>query len=253
MRQMVEAGPDGVARPSGRVRQYVVELINAGLSPHDKLPTERELADLLKVSRLTVRRVLGELTAENLVYRVQGSGTFVRPHRIAKAMELTSFSEDMRSRGLVPGSVVIEATEQPADAKLASILELTPGTPVMSIVRVRTADGERMCLERSQIPAHLVPGMTADKLRGSLYDLLGSEYGITIDRAETTVHATVADPDDAAQLGIPAYSAAFQVSRTALDHRGRPVERAVSLYRGDRYSYEFTVEVTQKRTPRAGR
>lgn len=234
-------------RPSERVRQHVLEFIEGGLAPHDRLPTERELAEALDVSRVTVRRVLAAMAAENLIYRIQGSGTFVRPHRITKAMELTSFSEDMRSRGLVPGSVAIYVSEQPADAQLAAILELTPGTPVVSIRRVRTADGERMCLERSQLPAHLVPGLTSRDLRGSLYDVLADRYGVTIDRAETRVQATVADPEDAAQLGIPPYSAAFRVSRTAVDHRGRPVEHAVSLYRGDRYSYEFTVEVGRQR------
>src|SRR5665647_3936558 len=98
-------GKESDARPSHRVRDHVLALINGGLAPHAKLPTERELADELDVSRVTVRRVLGSLAAESVIYRIQGSGTFVRPHRIAKAMELTSFSEDMRSRGLVSGSL----------------------------------------------------------------------------------------------------------------------------------------------------
>lgn len=238
---------EGDARPSHRVRDHVLALINGGLAPHAKLPTERELADELDVSRVTVRRVLGSLAAENVIYRIQGSGTFVRPRRIAKAMELTSFSEDMRSRGLVPGSLGVEIGERAADAELAAVLELTPGTPVVSVHRVRTADGERMCLERSEIPASLVPGLTADDLKTSLYDVLRQRYGMTIDRAETSVTATVADPDDAAQLGIPPYSAVFRVSRIAVDDRGRPVEHAVSLYRGDRYSYVFTVEVARQR------
>jgi GntR family transcriptional regulator len=237
---------DRDARPSQRVRDHVLGLIS-GLAPHEKLPTERELAEALDVSRVTVRRVMSALTAENVVYRIQGSGTFVRPHRITKAMELTSFSEDMRSRGLVPGSVGIEVNEEAADAELAAILELTPGTAVMSIRRVRTADGERMCLERCELPASVAPGLTADDLQTSLYEVLHERYGITIDRAETSVSATVADPDDAAQLGIPPYSPVFKVSRIAVDHRGRPVEHAVSLYRGDRYSYEFTVEVARQR------
>lgn len=235
------------SRPSQRVRDHVLALINGGLAPHAKLPTERELADQLNVSRVTVRRVLGSLAGENVIYRIQGSGTFVRPHRITKAMELTSFSEDMRARGLVPGSLGVEISDRAADAELAALLELTPGTPVTSVHRVRTADGERMCLERSDIPARLVPGLTADDLKMSLYDVLRERYGITIDRAETSVSATVANPDDAAQLGIPPYSAVFRVSRIAVDDRGRPVEHAVSLYRGDRYSYAFTIEVARQR------
>ena len=240
-------GKEHDARPSHRVRDHVLALIDGGLAPNERLPTERQLADELDVSRVTVRRVLGSLAAESAIYRIQGSGTFVRPRRIAKAMELTSFSEDMRSRGLVPGSLGVEIGERAADAELAAVLELSPGTLVVSVRRVRTADGERMCLERSEIPASLVPGLTADDLKTSLYDVLRQRYGMTIDRAETTVTATVADPDDAAELGIPPYSAVFRVNRIAVDDRGRPVEHAVSLYRGDRYSYVFTVEVARQR------
>ncbi len=234
---------DGSIRKSELVRQHLLALIEDGLGPHDKLPTERQLADMLNVSRLTVRRALGDLTTENLVYRVQGSGTFVRPSRIAKSIELTSFSEDMRSRGLVPGSSAIEVYEEPAGAQLAAVLELSPGTPVTSVRRVRTADGAPMCLEQIQVPTHVAPGLTREDLAGSLYELLAARYGIVIDRADQSIRATVLDADDADRLGVPAYSPAFEVRRIAIDNRGRPIERAVSLYRGDRYSYDLTVQV----------
>jgi GntR family transcriptional regulator len=195
---------------------------------------------------LTVQRVLDDLTKENRIYRIQGSGTFVRPTRIAKSMELTSFSEDMRSRGMAPGSLEISVTQEPAGADLAAQLELSPGSPVVSIRRVRTAEGAPICLERSQLPAELVSGLSAEDVSGSLYDLLAARYGIRIDRADQTIRATVLDPDDASGLEVAAYSAAFEVERLAVDHRGRPVEHAVSLYRGDRYSYQLTVAVAKR-------
>ncbi|WP_270888316.1 GntR family transcriptional regulator [Pedococcus sp. 5OH_020] len=231
---------------SERVRRHVLQTIDAGLGPHDRLPTERELAEQLGVSRLTVQRVLDDLTTENRIYRIQGSGTFVRPTRIAKSMELTSFSEDMRSRRMAPGSLEISVTQEPAGANLAALLELSPGSPVVSIRRVRTADGAPICLERSQLPAELVPGLSAEDVSGSLYELLAERYGIQIDRADQTIRATVLDPDDASDLEVPAYSAAFEVDRLAVDHRGRPVEHAVSLYRADRYSYQLTVAVAKR-------
>jgi GntR family transcriptional regulator len=240
---------DGAGK-SELVRQHLLDLIEDGLGPHEKLPTERQLADLLGVSRLTVRRALDDLTAQNRVYRIQGSGTFVRPSRIAKSIELTSFSQDMRSRGLVPGSVAIEIWEEPAGAPLAAVLELSPGTPVVSVRRVRTADGVRMCLEQLQLPATLVAGLTSEDLTGSLYEVLAERYGVVIDHADQSIRATVLDPDDAARLGVPAYSPAFEVKRLAVDTRGRPVERAVSLYRGDKYSYDFTVQVSPAGGPR---
>ncbi len=87
---------------SERLRQHLVEVIGRGLEPHSRLPTERDLATEFDVSRLTVRRALDRLEHDGLVYRVQGAGTFVAAPRIAKSVELTSFSEDMRARGLEP-------------------------------------------------------------------------------------------------------------------------------------------------------
>src|SRR3954452_7213594 len=104
---------DASTGKSERGRQHLLDMIEDGLGPHDKLPTERQLADMLQVSRLTVRRALDDLTAQNLVYRIQGSGTFVRPSRIAKTIELTPFSEELRARGLVPGSVPIRSPRSP--------------------------------------------------------------------------------------------------------------------------------------------
>jgi GntR family transcriptional regulator len=148
---------------------------------------------------------------------------------------------------MVPGSLDISVSEEPAGAKLASVLELTPGSPVVSIRRVRTADGAPMCVERSRLPAHLVPELTAEDVRGSLYDVLAGRYGIQVDRADQTIRATVLDPEDAARLGVPSFSAAFEVERLAIDNRGRPVEHALSLYRGDLYSYELSVAVAKRR------
>src|ERR1700748_644412 len=93
----------GRVTKSELLRRHLLELIDESLSPHDKLPTERDLADEFSLSRLTVRQVLARLAAEGWVYREQGSGTFVSEPRIAKSLELTSFSEDMRARGLRPG------------------------------------------------------------------------------------------------------------------------------------------------------
>jgi len=250
--ERMTSSDDVATRKSELVRQHLLALIEDGLAPHDRLPTERQLADMLQVSRLTVRRALDELTVENLVYRIQGSGTFVRPTRIAKSMELTSFSEDMRSRGLVPGSSAIHVTEEPAGAQLAALLELSPGTPVTSVRRVRTADGAPMCLERIQIPTHVAPGLTSQDLTGSLYELLATRYGVVIDRADQSIRATVLDADDAGRLRVPTYSPAFEVRRIAIDNRGRPIERAVSLYRGDRYSYDLTVQVFPTGQSRGG-
>ncbi|MEU7001892.1 GntR family transcriptional regulator [Nonomuraea sp. NPDC046570] len=233
--------PERPPAKSERLRRHLVALLGAELAPHDRLPTERHLAEEFAVSRLTVRRVIDQLEGEGRVYRVQGSGTFASEPRIAKSVELTSFSEDMRSRGLRPGSLHVSSERVPAGAEIGYALQISPSAEVLHIRRVRTADDEPMCLEHSYVPAHLVPDDLGADLHGSLYEVLSTRYGLTLHRAEQTIKATVLDPADAKALQAPPFSPAFLVQRTGYDARGRAIERADSLYRGDRYSYQLTI------------
>ncbi|NRQ39955.1 GntR family transcriptional regulator [Nonomuraea sp. NN258] len=229
------------AARSFHLRRHLADLLVSDLAPHDRLPAERSLAEEFSVSRLTVRRVIDQLEREGRVYRVQGSGTFVSEPRIRKSVELTSFTEDMRSRGLRPGSLEVSCERVPAGAEIGAALRISPSAQVLRLRRVRTADDEPMCLEHSHLPGELVPGDLGPELHGSLYELLSSRYGLTVHRAEQTIKATVLDPDDARALDVPPFSPAFLVQRTAFDARGRAIERADSLYRADRYSYRLTI------------
>jgi len=223
------------------LRRHLLEMLNTGTVPHDKLPTERDLAGTFSVSRLTVRRVLDRLERAGCVYRIQGAGTFVSEPRIAKSVELTSFSEDMRSRGLVPGSLFVESERVPAGAEVGYALGISPATSVVHIRRVRTADGEPMCLENCYLPGHLLPEDMVLAPNDSLYAQLTERYNVRLTRADQTIRVTVLDRADAVALHVPPFSPAFRIERVGYDARGQAIERAESLYRGDRYSYELTI------------
>jgi GntR family transcriptional regulator len=195
-----------------------------------------------------VRRVLDRLESEGRVYRIQGAGTFVSERRIAKSLELTSFSEDMRQRGLKPGSRLTVAEEIHAGARIGYALGISPGDRVLHITRVRTADSKPMCLENTYLPAQLVPGLLDMPLDGSLYELLSAEFRIDLERATQNIRCTVLEPAEAELLEVPPLSPAFAVDRTVRDTRGRAVEHAEALYRGDRYGYSLTLQ----RSPSSG-
>lgn len=226
---------------SARVRQYLVGLIEGGMEPHARMPTERDLAEQFGTTRLTVRRVLDQLGHEGRVYRTQGAGTFVSEPRIAKSVDLTSFSDDMRARGLKPGSLGTKIESISAGADIGARLQISPRDAVIHIARVRIADGVPMCLEHCYMPASLVPGLEVRELQGSLYETLWRDFGVRADKAEQSIRATVLDGDNARALSVPEFSPAFQVERIAYDARGRRIEYAVSIYRGDRYSYDMVI------------
>lgn len=226
---------------AAQVREHLVSAIENGLQPHDKLPTERELAEEFEVSRLTVRRALDQLERERVIYRVQGSGTFVSADNIAKSLELTSFTEDMRARGLEPGSQSIHVETVSAGPQIGYELNLSPADEVVHITRVRTADEVPICLEHSYLPRAYAGGLESLEPEESLYNLLESRYGVRIDRAEQILRATVVEPEQAEKLAVPPFSPALLVSRRTYDERGNVVEYAETLYRGDRYSYSLTM------------
>ncbi len=226
---------------SERLRQHLVDVIDQGLEPHSKLPAERDLATEFDVSRLTVRRALDRLEHDGLVYRVQGAGTFVASPRITKSVELTSFSEDMRARGLEPGSSTLVSETIPAGARLGSRLRVSPSAELFHIRRARTADGEPMALEDSYLNPQLFPGLIDNVGSESLYKVLEEDYGMRIEWAEQSIRASVLEPEEARILNAPPFSPAFYVTRTSYDAQDRAIEYAESTYRGDRYHYELQI------------
>ncbi|WP_020575471.1 GntR family transcriptional regulator [Actinopolymorpha alba] len=244
-RRTTRSGSGGTLAKHAAVRAHLLDLIRGSMEPHQKLPTERQLCDELGVSRLTVRRAVEQLVGEGEVYRIQGSGTYVAEPAIRKRELLTSFSDDMRSRGLTPGAKLIRAEQTVAGARESWRLGVSPGEPLLHLVRLRLASSVPMCIEEVWLLARLAPDLLESPLEDSLYETLFTSYRITLDRAEQEVRATVLDTEQAALLEVPALTPALQVERVTYDSRGRAVELARSLYRGDRYSLEQTLRRSQ--------
>lgn len=229
------------------LRRTLAELIETRLTPHDPLPSERELMQRYGVSRMTVREAVERLVREGRVYRVQGSGTFVSDAgKITKSLTLSSFSEDIRARRMVPGGRLLLLERQPADVNVARDLFVEPGTTVVHLCRLRTADGEPMCLENVWIPGDLVPGLADLDEVDSLYGRL-ERAGAAPEQADQTISATVVTPAEAELLGVPNNFPALKVSRVTHDARGRAVERAISVYRADRYDFRVTITRGRRR------
>jgi DNA-binding GntR family transcriptional regulator len=140
-----------------RVRTYLTELLASGLAVGDAIPSERALTERFDVSRTTVRQAIDALVAEGLLERAQGRGTFVAPPRVDFEMRLTTFGEEVRRRGMTPGSQVLQAATVPCPPTVADTLALRVGASAHRVLRVRTADGEPWAVEDAWIPAVLAP------------------------------------------------------------------------------------------------
>jgi GntR family transcriptional regulator len=233
-------------RPKGAQLQEILESFIAALQPGSVLPSERVLARRYGVARATVTQALDGLGAKGLVYRVHGSGTFVAEPKFLQPETLTSFTEDMRARGMSPGSVVLGQRILPASALVARHLELVAGAPVVNVHRVRTADGEPMAVEHTYLPAGRFPGLEeVDLADRSLYQALAEGWGVPVAAADQWVSVARLTTDDARVLRVPAGLPALLFQRVTRDGGGTIVEYVRALYRGDRYEVHTRLERTQ--------
>jgi GntR family transcriptional regulator len=133
-------------------------------------------------------------------------------------------------------SRVLSFRVAPAGAPRATRLKLSPSEPVLRIVRLRLVDDGPMAIERIDVPAKLVPGLTErDMESGNFYQLLRERFDVVVADAVQTLEPTVTNPDQADLLDVPVYAPVLLIERTTRDTTGRIVEFARSIYRGDRY------------------
>jgi GntR family transcriptional regulator len=217
-----------------QTRDRVIELIER-LGVGRAIPSERQLSLDLGVSRLTVRAALDDLVRDGYLVRRRGSGTFVREPKIAQELTMTSFSEDMRRRGLTPSSKTLSLKTTLAGANLGRALHVSPSEKIVVAKRLRLADEETMAIETLHVPEQIVPGITRKDFDSSFYDLLTNRFGIEIDGGMQAIEPTVTDEEESELLGVPLHSPAFQFERTTRAADGRIVEFVRSIYRGDRY------------------
>lgn len=220
----------------------IVEMTK-GLAPGTPIPSERDLATRYGVSRMTLRNAIDDLVRDGLLVRRHGAGTYVARPRIAKQIHLTSFTEDMRSRGLVASTRVLSVVRKGAGARVGARLNLSPSEVVVTVGRLRLADDEPMAIEWLSVPGRMLPGITREDFETSFYRVLEERFGIVIEGGTQTLEPTVTDEEESELLGVPLHSPALFVERVTWDAAGTPIEYTRTMYRGDRY--RFSVELAR--------
>lgn len=222
-----------------RIEEELLALLR-DLEPGARIPPERELCTRFGAARQTVRRVLDELARDGLLDRRQGAGTFVAKPRVQHDFHVQSFTEDMAARRMRASSRLLGHRVAAAGARLGTQLRLSPGDEVLTLERLRLADGEPMALETTSVPVALVPGIDVASLEErSLYETFREDFGIEIAGGTQTMTPTVTDPVESELLTVPPLSPALLVERVIWDQQGRRIERVRSVYRGDRYKFHL--------------
>ncbi len=212
---------------------------NRVLAPDDALPAERQIAADLAISRITVRKAIDGLVEEGLLVRRQGSGNFVASRIEKNFAKLTSFSEDMRSRGRTPRSVWLKRAEGLVTPEEALTLRLSPGAPVYRFHRLRYADETPMCLEFATIVASALPSL--DAVGTSLYEAL-ERAGNRPVRALQRLRALLLNAEQAKLLHAREGDAGLLVERVGFLRDGSAAEFCQTYFRGD--TYDFVAELS---------
>lgn len=206
------------------------------------VPPEGELARELSVSRMTLRQALASLETEGLLERRQGIGTVVRfPKFRHETQRLTSFSDDMASRGLRSSSRILRLERVSPPSEVARMLRLDPGKEVWLCERLRLADAHPVGIHDSflAVPDLDLSGMTEE---ASLYGLL-ADAGVPVFRADETIEAIAANAHEAGHLDVRLGSPLLLVTRTSYGHDGEPIEVVYARYRNDVYRYSLSLRV----------
>lgn len=235
--------PAPLGRAASRAREAIIALIDGGVfAPGHKLPSERELAVQVSVSRAVLRDALRSLEREARVESSPWRGWFVTKPHMAERVTLISFSDMARARGLTPGARVVLRQTRTATPSEEVALSLPPSSQVHEIHRVRTLDGVPTCYDTSVIPTAVAAGITEVNLEDrSLYETLEALAGVRIVRSDYTVKAEAVGPDIADYLNIDPGAPVLIGEEVASDVARTPIVLGRVTYRHDSYEFQATL------------
>jgi len=205
-----------------------------------RLENEVALAQRLGLSRPTIRRAIQELVDKGLLVRRRGIGTQVVHGRVTRNVELTSLYDDLERSNQSPKTIVLSSERGTADAETAELLGVETGSPVLHLVRLRSADGVPLAILDNVLPQEFLDLSIDDLSRYGLYQMLRTR-GVTMRVAKQRIGARSANQREAELLDISKGGPVLTMSRTAFDNSGKAIELGRHLYRPDLYSFEITL------------
>lgn len=216
-----------------QVRNELGRAIRKGLfGPNEALPSERSLAQMLGISRVTARKAIDALSSDGLIVRRHGSGNYIAPLLEQPLTRLTSFTEELKKRGFVPSSRWLQRTVGMASPEETVALGLSPGDRVARLERVRLADDTPMAYESSTLPAIVLP--RPESVKDSLYAFLARRGQLPV-RALQHIRAANASSPHAKLLAIPEGRALLFITRVGYLDDGRAMELTHTWCRSDYY------------------
>lgn len=229
---------DSPAPLYARVKQMITQQIHSGLwLPHQRVPSESELVTQLGFSRMTINRALRELTAEGLLVRMQGVGTFVAVPKTQSALfEVHNIADEIAARGHLHRCQVVLLGEAAAGSARAAALELAEGQPVFHSLIVHYENDIPVQIEDRYVNPSVAPDYLKQDFTGQTpYAYLSQVAPLT--EGEHVVEAILAEPEECRWLQIEPGEPCLLIRRRTWSGR-QPVTVARLIHPGSRHRLE---------------
>lgn len=237
-----------------QLKNHLSNLIDNGeIMPGGRLPSEKELENKFNISRITVRRALQELAAEEKIVRIPGKGSFILQPKIEPLPSLTSFSENMRAQGFEPSYRNTIISFVPPPPRVKHFLGYADDAKAVHVERMLLADGVPMAIQDEYLPYafyQMNPAIFTTEVFNhfSMYTAIELNLGIKLSRAEEFVDAAQASQAEADALGIKRGDLILVITRMTYSDTDLPVEFVKLTFRADRYRYRVELFRSSKRT-----
>ena len=225
-----------------QLKRFIEDAVSGGqIRAGDALPSERDIAAKMDVSRVTVRKAVQHLVREGVLVQRHGSGTYVapQPNRVEQSLsQLTSFTEDMARRGMTVRSMWLDRGLYTPSPEETVTLGLSSTDNVARVARLRISGDTPLAIERASLSSRILPDPEA--VGASLYAHLDRSGNRPV-RAIQRIRAVSLGETDAELLEVAPGVASLHIERTSYLASGRVVEFTRSIYRGD--TYDFVAEL----------
>ena len=209
--------------------------------PGSQLPTEAELCQMLGVSRTVVREALRVLEEDGLVARRHGVGTFVRDHPILKNLNFNfGITEMIESAGLTPGTSHLAIHSETADQETAEQLRVPLSSPLVTVERVRTADGRPVVYSLDTLSESLFQRARFDPqllLTQSIYSVLQTTLGQVIEYGIARLLPVTAPRDVAEKLLLPLNALTLYIVQTDYSPDDEPLVYSREYHLPDAFDF----------------
>ena len=226
-------------------KKITKSLIQGEWRPGEAIPSEFELACKYDVSQGTVRKAIDELSAESILIRRQGKGTYVATHNEEniqlRFLRLTSnlgLKEKLDNR-------LVSFSKEKATNKLAKILNINPASTILSLKRILTFNEKPLILDVIKIPAQSFRGLTAEMVvekKGSMYRMYETDFGVRMLRADEKIKAISANFESASLLNVKENSPLLSVERLSYTYDNKPLEWRLGLCISDNHYYRSELD-----------